>query len=396
MKTTTHLPIMTLLLLISFASVNAVLFTPALPDIAAYFSITDKSAEQTISLFLVGYALGQLIYGPIANRYGRKPALYAGISLQILSCFLCIFAGYIHFFTLFTFGRFLLALGSGVGLKMTYTLVNETHEPKSASQKLSYLLMAFAITPGLSVMAGGILNSHFGWQSTFYACAIYGFILLFLSMKLPETKPDTDINALKLQHLIDGYLNQFKNMQLLAGGLLMGGSTCFVYVFATLAPFIAIDMLHMSSTTYGFANLLPSLGLVTGSILSAQLVKKYQQNLIIKIGIIITILGSIMMLISILLNMTALMMLFIPMMFCYIGLALIPANASIIAMKNVNDKAHGSAVMSFTNMGFTTLVVLLLGYMQSQLLLMPIMFIILCGIMIMFYKLATAARYTSL
>src|SRR6478672_5239599 len=96
MKTQPTLPMLTLLLLISFASVNAVLFTPALPDITAFFAISENTAQQTITWFLVGYAIGQLIYGPIANRFGRKPALYAGISLQIFSSILCVAAAASH------------------------------------------------------------------------------------------------------------------------------------------------------------------------------------------------------------------------------------------------------------------------------------------------------------
>src|SRR3990167_4543661 len=90
------LPFFTLLLMISFASVNAVMFTPALPDIANFFDITHDSAQLTISWFLIGYALGQLLYGPLANRFCRKPAIYGGISLQIISSFICVLAGIIH------------------------------------------------------------------------------------------------------------------------------------------------------------------------------------------------------------------------------------------------------------------------------------------------------------
>ena len=140
MQTRPELSFITLLMLISFASVNAVLFTPALPQIATSFAITTESAQQTLSWFLIGYALGQLIYGPLANRFGRKPALYSGVALQILSSLLCVLAGKLHFYPLLVLGRFLLALGSGVGLKMTYTLVNESYEPSIASQKISYLM----------------------------------------------------------------------------------------------------------------------------------------------------------------------------------------------------------------------------------------------------------------
>ena len=387
MKTERNLPFFTLLLMISFASVNAVLFTPALPSIATFFSISNGVAQYTISWFLVGYALGQLIYGPLANRFGRKPALYAGVSLQIISSLVCVAAGIFHAYSLLVLGRLLLALGSGVGLKMTFTLVNECYEPRVASQKISYLMLAFAITPGLGVAIGGILNEFYGWMSCFYAGAIYGVILLILTFKLPETKKIVDLNALRLNHLIDGYASQFKSLQLITGGLLMGGATCFVYVFAALAPFIAIDVLKMSSSAYGMANLLPPVGLVLGSLFSAQLVKKYQQGFIIRLGIFIAIIGSIMMLIFGLLKMPALLILFIPMMLCYFGLSLVFANASTVAMSNVSDKAYGSAVMNFINMGFVTLVVLSLGFISTQVLLMPIIYILISGMMLVLYKL---------
>jgi MFS family permease len=388
MQSKTQLSFLTLLLMISFASVNAVLFTPALPAIADFFAISDSTAQLTITWFLVGYAIGQLVYGPIANRFGRKPALYIGISLQIFSSLLCVLAGTLHIYSLLVVGRFLLALGSGVGLKMTFTLINETYEPAIAGQKLSYLMIAFAIAPGLGVMLGGILNTYFGWTSTFYAGAVYGVILLLLTMRLPETKKTLELDALQFKHLIEAYVSQFKNLQLISGGLLMGGATCFVYIFAALAPFIAIDMLHMSSTSYGTANLLPPIGLVLGSLFSAQLAKSYQAKSIIRLGIVIAILGSIAMLLFTLLSLPALMMIFIPMMLCYFGLALVFANTSTIAMSNVSDKAHGSAVMNFTNMGLVTIVVLSLGLLPTGILLIPIAYILICATMFILFLLA--------
>lgn len=375
--------------MISFASVNAVLFTPALPAIANFFVISDNTAQLTITWFLVGYAIGQLVYGPIANRFGRKPALYTGISLQIFSSLICVLAGSLHIYSLLVVGRFLLALGSGVGLKMTFTLINETYEPSIAGKKLSYLMIAFAIAPGLGVMFGGILNSYFGWTSTFYAGAVYGVILLLLTMRLPETKKILDMDALQFNQLIEGYISQFRNLQLISGGLLMGGATCFVYIFAALAPFIAINVLHMSSASYGIANILPSIGLVLGSFFSAQLAKSHPTKSNIRLGIIITILGSITMLVFTLLSLSALTMIFIPMMLCYFGLSLVFANTSTIAMSNVSDKANGSAVMNFINMGLVTIVVLSLGYANTSILLMPIVYNLICIAMLIIFSILT-------
>jgi MFS family permease len=385
----TRLPFFTLLLLISFASVNAVLFTPALPNIAHYFGIGEDTAQQTITWFLVGYATGQLVYGPIANRFGRKPALYTGISLQIVSSLLCVLAGLIHEYWLLVIARFLLALGSGVGLKMTFTLVNECYEPKIASQKISYLMLAFAITPGLGVALGGILNTYYGWTSCFYAGAIYGLALLFFVAHLPETQKTLNLNALIMKHLVHGYSSQFKNTQLITGGLLMGGSTCFVYVFAAVAPFIAINIFGLNSAEYGMANILPPIGLILGSIVGARLSKKYSLESIIRAGILIASLGAVSMFVAMFIQLPILFSLFLPMIIIYFGLCFILANASTLAMSHVSDKAHGSAVMNFINMGLATLVVLCVGLFPMKTLLLPAIYIVLCIAMMGIFKFVT-------
>lgn len=386
LKTQNTLPFATLLLLISFASVNAVLFTPALPNIAHFFEISDDTAQRTITWFLIGYALGQLIYGPIANRFGRKPALYAGIGLQILSSLLCVLAGILNEYWLLVLGRFLLALGSGVGLKMTFTLVSECYEPKIASQKISYLMLAFAITPGLGVALGGILNTYYGWMSCFYAGAIYGLTLLFFVSRLPETQATVNLHALQIRHLLHEYSIQFKNKVLITGGFLMGGSTSFVYVFATLAPFIAINIFGMKSVEYGMANILPPIGLILGSVVGAQLAKKFPLKSIIKAGILIASIGVILMSIAMMMHFSALLSLFLPMIIIYFGLCFVMANASTLAMSHVSDKAHGSAVMNFINMGLATLVVFSLSLFPMNALLLPAVYFVICIAMISLSK----------
>lgn len=382
----------TLLLLISFASVNAVLFTPALPNIATFFAIGEDTAQHTITWYLIGYTLGQLLYGPIANRYGRKPALYAGISLEIFSSLLCVLAGSVHQYWLLVFARFLLALGSGVGLKMTFTLVSECYEPKIAAQKISYLMLAFAIIPGLSVALGGILNSYYGWTSCFYAGAVYGLLLLALTQHLPETKKILDYDAFKIPHLVEGYLDQFKNKQLIVGAMLISGATCFVYIFAAMAPFIAINIFDISSAHYGMANLLPPIGLISGSLVSANLATRYSMPKLIKTGITIACVGVIFMLIFMFMHLPVLISLFFPMIIIYFGLCFVMANASNYAMSHATDKAHGSAVMSFVNMGLATLVVLSLGLLPIKTLMLPVIYIGVCIGMISIFKLGLAVE----
>jgi len=166
----------------------------------------------------------------------------------------------------------------------------------------------------------------------------------------------------------------------------MGSTTSFVYLFAALAPFVAINLLKMSSAEYGLANILPSCGLITGSLCSAILAKRYQLESLILGGIAFATVGTLCMGLAVALQLNAILSLFIPMIIIYFGSAFILANASSLAMSNVHDKAHGSAVMSFINMGMATFAVLSLEFFTLDTYLLPLFYLILCGGMMVFFK----------
>lgn len=386
MERSHDLSMLTLLLMISFASVNAVLYTPALPAISDYFGITDYYAQQTVTWYLIAYALGQLLYGPAANRFGRKTALYIGIALAIVSSVLCVVSGYIHAFALLLIGRTLLGLGSGVGLKMAFTMTNEVYPPTLAARKISYLILAFAITPALGVALGGFLTAHFGWISCFYASIVYAVLLLILCIRLPETLAMKDLNALKLNRIFADYKEAFTSKRVIAGGLLMGGLTCFVYLFAALAPFIAIDQLGLSSDKYGIANLIPPIGMICGSLASVQLLRFFSMSKIILMGIIVTMIGILIMGTAIYYQLNVIQAIFMPMVIIYLGAATVMPNASTLAMRSVQDKSHGSAVMNFINMGIATAVVLSAGLWQVSPSLLPILYICIAAAMLLIHQ----------
>ena len=248
-------------------------------------------------------------------------------------------------------------------------------------------MLAFGITPGLSVALGGLCTTHFGWQSCFYTSAMYGVILLLLATRLPETKTVLDKNAIKLTHLMDGYSLQFKNPVLLMGGFLMGVCTCFIYVFAAIGPFIAINLLGINSAQYGIANILPPIGLIIGSLCAGYLAKRYLSTLIIRLGIAITCVGTLFLLIAVELHLSVIPALFLPLIIIYFGLSLILPNASSLAMSSTPDKAHGSAVMSFINMGTATLIVLNLGFFTISKMMLPGIYLVACLLLTGLYQL---------
>ena len=118
-------PLISLILLISFPSVAGVLISAALPAISDFYSQTDANTKHLITFFIIGYAVGQLLYSPLANRLGRKKAIYIGIAIFLMSCLLSIWAIYLPSIKLLLISRFLMALGSSVGMVMTFTIIND-------------------------------------------------------------------------------------------------------------------------------------------------------------------------------------------------------------------------------------------------------------------------------
>lgn len=357
MKQTQALPMGTLLLLISFASVNAVLPTPGLQQIAVYFHQNEHSVQLLMTFFLWGYALGQLIYGPLANRFGRKPALYAGLALQLVASLLCLISGKLHLFNGLVAGRFLMALGAGVGLKMTFTLINECYDQPTAAVKTAWLVLGFAFIPGIMVSISGFLMAHFSWFASFYLALIYGGVLMILVRGLPETQHTITPDALHWKKIVSHYHKALLNPSLLAGAFAMGSATCFVYLYATLSPLISINGYGMDSASYGLYNLIPTTGLVIGCMLAAKLGPRIGIVTSLLWGCVQTAIAIGVMIFGHFMHLDIVYALFIPMAFLNIGLSFIIANASSLALSNIADKSNASALLNFINMGMAALVI---------------------------------------
>ena len=367
-----------LLLLASFASVSAVLFTPALPELTKSLGVSSSQAQLSMTAFLIGYAFGSLPYGPFSNRYGRKPAIYVGILLAIIGSLLILMAGSLHSFWLLLGGRFLSALGSNVGLKITYTMIGDVYSQTKATKTISYIMLAFAIAPGLAIALGGLLTDQFGWTSCFYFLAAYSVLLLLLCIFLPETSHGIDPEALEPAKIKEGFLKKLKNKKLVTCAFIMGCATSFVYLFASEAPFIGIETLGLEADEYGALNFIPPIGMIIGSFFSYQLAGKKDILSIILLGIVISTLGAIAMLTLFLGGVINLWTLFIPMPFIYIGLSFIFSNASGLAMSHAQNKSNASAVMNFINMGVAVLSLVLIEALPThQAYNLPLFFLIL-------------------
>ena len=378
--------ILVLMLLISFGSIGAVILTPALPEIAHYFMISNQVAEYTVTGYLIGYAIGQLLYGALVNRFGSCNTIVFGATLAIVGTSGCIFSYWVNSFSLLLIARFIMALGCASGLKMTFTLSHKLFTHNNSARVMGLLTMVFAITPSLGVFMGGLVTQYFNWTAPFYLMILYAIMILVFARKLPEIIITKDYNAFKLKQLFNNYIVQFKDLSIVFGGLLVGLGSCVVYVFASLSPFIAMNIMHLTPQSYGIYNCIPSIGILFGSLFSNYLGKIWSPNKSLKFGLLISIIGSLLLFLMLFVFKNKAISLFLPMIIIYFGLSFIFGNSATLALQYAKDKSNASSVMSFINMGSAFLVVTLVGLFSiSQPLILPIIYLGLLSLGVLWY-----------
>lgn len=372
-----------LIIMSSFASMGAIIFTPALPEIGQFFKVSEGHSQLTISLFLLGYAIGQLIYGPIANRFGRKPAFFIGVAIATIGSIFSILSEPLHSFQLMIFGRVLEALGSSAGLVLAFTIINDHYYPEQSRRVVAYLMLSFAIVPGVATFIGGILVSRFHWISCFYFLLIYGLLLAIPASLLAETGTNLSKHALRFNQIKKGYAIAFKDKLLRSFTLFFGLSGMCVYIYAASAPLIAINYLKISPDKYGLLGLIPYIGTALGSMTSVRLSALLKPKSLMKLGLIICAITSLTIAILFYMSFINLWMLIVCGFIFMYGNCLIVASGASLAPSNVENKANASAVMQFINVSMpmtgTFLIALIPG---SPLIKLPVGFLIAMFIMI--------------
>jgi len=353
-----------LILLISYAAVSAVLFTPALPKIMLALNTNHAGIQLTVAIFLLGYAFGQLIYGPLANRFGRKGALYIGFSMALLGDIISLLAclcGSLFFLVL---GRFITALGACSGYALTCAIINEHYELIQARKILATAILSFAIAPGASIAFGGLLTLHFGWQSIFIAMAVYGVLLLFLITKLPETARHIDTDALKIKKIIRQYKLTLQNQKFILYGLACTAWSALLYLYYADAPFIAEHEFHFSAQKYGAVSLITAVGYFVGNLFSRKLATVTTAPKAIKVGLITMALGLMALSLMIFNIIHWHYLYFFAVAICFAGGAIVFSNAVALALSDSADSASSSAMFGFISMWGGMLCTSFTGYLS--------------------------------
>lgn len=317
-------------------------YLPAFPAMAQAFATDEQHIQTTLAAYFLGLSLGQLAYGPVADRFGRRIPLLFGVSLFTLASLACAYAPNLE--TLIA-ARFVQALGGCAGMVLSRAIVSDKCDPITSAKVFSQLMLVMGLAPILAPMLGGVLVNLAGWQSIFLALSLFSAVcLLAITLGLPESFP-----AHLPRQPLSGAFHQY--LRLLRDRVFMGhaltGGTAIAGMFAYIAgsPFVFIKLYGVPPEHYGWLFGTNAAGFILVAQVNARLLSKRGPALLLSKAVWLYLASAVTLLAVAALRPAHLWPLLVPLFVCIASLGCIIPNASACAMSGQGARAGSASAL---------------------------------------------------
>jgi DHA1 family bicyclomycin/chloramphenicol resistance-like MFS transporter len=347
--------------LVAIGPLSTDMYLPAFPVLMQSFNADINQVQHTLSIFLIGFALAQLIYGPLSDRFGRKPVLMGGLLLFLLSSVAIVFAESIA--TLSTL-RLFQAIGGSAGPVLGRAMVRDIHGPKDSARLLSYISTAMAVAPAAAPILGGYLTVWFGWQSIFLFLAAYGVVgVMLLGMSIPETAPPGSHHIISVSNLIKNYTTLLKHRTWRWYTLSCSFVFAGLFSFLSGSSFVIIDFLGYKEEQYGLFFALVVAGFMAGTLIAGRLVRSIGINRLMGYGSLVAVTGGMTMAALAIAEVHHVAAIVVPQMIYMMGVGIVMPQAMAGALAPFPHMAGtASAFLGFIQMSFAAVIGVLVGH----------------------------------
>ncbi len=269
-------------LLAALSTLTIAMYIPGFHQMANDFQVKESQIAFTLTSYFIGITIGQLVYGPIIDRFGRKIPLLISLILYVFTSILCAVASSLDMMIAV---RFLQALGASAGMVSAVAIIMDVFEPQHRAKAFSLVMTVLGVAPIISPSLGSFFVAAYSWESVFYALTGYGVLILFLVFFfLPETILFKSEDKLSGKHIINNYGKVVKNktFSLYAIGGSFANSVIFAFVAAS--PAIFMGYYGVDPKQFGLLYGISAIGALAGNYLNGVLVKKIHFKKMMVIG----------------------------------------------------------------------------------------------------------------
>jgi DHA1 family bicyclomycin/chloramphenicol resistance-like MFS transporter len=265
------------------------LFVPSMPGLQAAFGVDYATAQLTLTLYLIGLATAQLVYGPISDRFGRRPTLLAGMWLFVLGSLAAALAPSIGWLIA---ARLAQAVGGAAGIVLARAIVRDLYGRDRAASVIGYVTMAWVLAPMIAPFIGGLLDQAFGWRAGFWllaglGVAVAGACHVFLHETHRERGAGTGVRG-----LVAGYGRLLRRPRFDAYALTTGFTSSVFFSFLAGAPYVMVEVLGRSPVEYGIWFILSSFGYMAGNGLAGRFSERIGVERMLTLGTLLALAGA--------------------------------------------------------------------------------------------------------
>jgi DHA1 family bicyclomycin/chloramphenicol resistance-like MFS transporter len=324
---------------------------PALPVIKDSFTVSTDVAQLTLSLSMLAIAFGTLVYGPMSDKYGRKPVMLAGLIVTLAGSLFCLYANSIETLIL---GRFVQAFGGAVGLVLARAIVRDVYGAEQAARVIATLVMVMVVIPMLSPALGGELMHRFGWHSVFVVIAVLSVaLILLLGFNLPETL-ENPVPFQGVTAMLGTFVTLFRSRAFCGYAFCVTFVSVVFFSFISAAPEIMVSVLNRPPTEYGYYFIMVPAGFMLGNYVARHFGRSTGMDRMIGLGASIALVGIGLAVLLQVLGWHTPIALFAPISLAVFGNGITLPNAQAAAINEFPEFAgSASGLTGFLQMAFS-------------------------------------------
>lgn len=340
-------------------------YLPSMPDIATQLQASPSEVQFTISLFLFGFAAGQIVYGPFSDRHGRKPVLLMSMGIFLAATVLCVMSTSIE---MLIGARVLQAFGGAGGVVLSRAVVRDLYSGRQAAREMSIISSVMALAPVLAPIFGGMVQAAVGWRGVFGVLGVLGAAVAFATyVWLPETLKARAAERVSVVSIWQSYRVVFRNRAYRAYLAMCTATYSGLLAWLAGSAFLLQNVYKLTAFEFGFVFALGSAGFLLGSNIGARIVVRLGIDFVIGIGAVLASIGGAAFLASLYIGFASSLAVVLPMTIYLTGLGMVLPQSVAGAMTPFPERAGAaSSLFGFIQQTVAALCGALVGLMLDR------------------------------